>query len=67
MRFNKKKGGHRIYIRRKKNGYLKKYEGERFKVRLDAKTVIIIRDMGSLKVWLAKYPHAKVIAKMKAA
>ncbi|NEN22666.1 hypothetical protein G3O08_03990 [Cryomorpha ignava] len=33
----------------------------KFKVRLDAKTVITIRDMGKLEFWKEKFPDAMVI------
>ncbi|MEW6469845.1 MAG: hypothetical protein AB1458_13035 [Bacteroidota bacterium] len=36
--------------------------GERIKVRLDSKTIIILRSKQALKMWLSKYPDAKVIA-----
>ena len=55
----------------KKKKYMKKvkpkksaieYIGERIKVQLDAKTILFVRSKQALKMWLSKYPGAKVIA-----
>jgi hypothetical protein len=34
---------------------------KRFKVKLDYKTFITIKDMGSLDLWKDRYPNAKVV------
>lgn len=36
--------------------------GERIKVRLDEKTILFLRSKQALKMWLSKYPGAKVVA-----
>ena len=38
------------------------YIGERIKVQLDARTIIFLRSKNALKMWLLKYPGAKVLA-----
>jgi hypothetical protein len=37
------------------------YEGNKIKVQLDSKTVIIIKSMESFKMWKQRYPNAKII------
>lgn len=34
----------------------------KFKVKLDAKTTIIILNKASLSIWLKRYPEARIIA-----
>ena len=34
---------------------------KRFKVKLDYKTFITIKDMGALDLWKDRYPNAKVV------
>lgn len=38
------------------------YIGKRIKVQLDARTIIFLRSKNALKMWLSKYPEAKVLA-----
>jgi len=38
------------------------YIGKRIKVQLDAKTILFVRSKQALKMWLTKYPGAKVVA-----
>ena len=37
-------------------------QNERIKVQLDARTIIFLRSKNALKMWLLKYPGAKVLA-----
>lgn len=39
----------------------KELKGERFKLQIDYRTIIIVRGKEALKRWLSKFPEAKLI------
>ena len=48
--------------KKKQNKSVVKSLGDLIKVQLDARTIIFVRSKQALKMWLSKYPAAKIMA-----
>lgn len=45
----------------KKNNKAEGKKEERFKLQLDYKTIIIVKSKEAVKMWLSKFPNAKLV------
>jgi hypothetical protein len=46
----------------KKNNKAEEGKQERFKLQIDYKTIIIVKSKEAVKMWLSKFPNAKLVA-----